>query len=103
MLLWNGVLTTIQHNMNEDNLYLLLGFLIYSVILTILTIRSKNKLKTLTINLVILCIYSGLFIYNMVYNGKYGSGFLWQFYLACSIGLHLLINSIGIVLTFIKK
>ena len=90
--------------MNIDDLLLLLfGFLVYGLTLFILTLRSKNKIKTATINLIILGVYSGLFIYNFVYNGQYGSGFLWLFYLACSVILHWIINLIGIVLTFKRK
>lgn len=89
--------------MNEDYLLLVFGFLVYGLTLTILTRRSKNKLKTVTTNITILGLYSGLFIYNIVYNGQYGSGFLWFFYLACSIGLHWFINIIGLILIFTKK
>lgn len=88
--------------MKDDYLLLIFEFLVYGVTLFIFSLRSKNKLKTVTTNLIILGLYGGLFTYNIVYNGKYGSGFLWFFYLTCSIALHWFVNLIGLILTFTK-
>src|SRR6476620_8613519 len=88
--------------MSEDNLYLLFCYIIYGLTLTLFVIRSKRKLRTFLINLTILSLYSGLFFYNLTYNSSGGSGLLWLFYLMLSIGLHWLINFIGIVVTFFK-
>jgi amino acid transporter len=88
--------------MSEDNLYLLFCYLIFGLTLTILTIRSKNRQKTLLVNLIIAGLYSGLFIYNLTYNSSGGSGLLWLMYLMFFIGMHWLINLIGLILTFMK-
>jgi amino acid transporter len=89
--------------MSEDNLILLFCYLIFGITLLILTIRRNNKKRTLIINLIIAGLYSGLFFYNLTYNSSGGSGLLWLVYLMFSIGLHWLINLIGIILTFIKR
>ena len=89
--------------MSEDNLYLLFCYLIFGLTLAVLTIRNKNRLKTVSINLIIAGLYSGLFLYNLAYNSSGGSGLAWLVYLMFSIGLHWLINFIGIILTFTKK
>jgi len=89
--------------MDEDNLYLLICYLIYGLTLTLLVFRSKLKSKTLLVNLMILCIYSGLFFYNFRFNSSGGSGLLWLVYLMLALGLHWLINLIGIAVTFFKR
>ena len=88
--------------MTEDNLYLFFCYLIFGLTLTILTIRSKNRKNTLLVNLIIAGLYSGLFLYNLTYNSSGGSGLVWLVYLMFFIGLHWLINLIGIVMTFVK-
>lgn len=88
--------------MTEDNLYLLFCYLIFGLTLTILTIRSKNRKKTLLVNVIIAGLYSGLFLYNLTYNSSGGSGLVWLVYLMFFIGLHWLINLIGLVMTFVK-
>jgi len=74
--------------MSEDNLYLLFCYLLFGLTLCILTIRSKNRLKTITTNLIIAGLYSGLFFYNLTFNGSGGSGLVWLVYLMFSVGLH---------------
>jgi len=88
--------------MSEDTLYLLLCYLIFGLTLTILTFRSKNRQKTLIVNLLIAGLYNGLFIYNLTVNSSGGRGLAWLVYLLFFIGMHWLINLIGIVLTFKK-
>ena len=89
--------------MSEDNLYSLLCYIIYGVTLLTLTLRSENKLKTVAINLTILVLYSGLFLDNLVFNSTGGSGLAWLIYLMFFIGLHWLINLVGLLMTFTKK
>jgi VanZ family protein len=89
--------------MSEDNLYLLFCYLIFGLTLAILTIRSKNRKKTLLVNLLIAGLYSGLFLYNLTFNSSGGSGLVWLVYLMFFIGLHWLINFIGLILTFTKR
>lgn len=88
--------------MTEDNLYLLFCFLIFGLTLCILIFRSKNKLKTALINLIIAGLYSGLFIYNLTFNCSGGSGLVWLVYLLFAVGLHWMVNVIGLILTFKK-
>jgi amino acid transporter len=89
--------------MSEDNLYLLFCYLIFGMTLGVFTIRSKNRLKTLKINLIIAGLYSGLFFYNLTFNSSGGSGLVWLVFLMFSVGLHWLINLIGIILTYTKR
>ncbi len=65
--------------------------------------RSKNKKRTGLINFSIFVIYNVLFHYNLIYNSTGGYGLVWLFYLMLSLGLHWLINTIGIIRTFIVK
>jgi hypothetical protein len=64
--------------MSEDNLYLLFCYLIFGLTLVVLTVRSKNRLKTLTINLIVSGLYSGLFFYNLTFNSSGGSGLVFD-------------------------
>lgn len=88
--------------MNEDNLYLLFCFLVFGLTLGILTVRSKNRLKTITIHLLISGLYSGVFFYNLSYNSSGGSGLAWLLYLMFFLGVHTLVNLAGIIFTFSK-
>ena len=89
--------------MSEDNLYLLFCYLIFGLILVVLTVRSKNRLKTLTINLIVSGLYSGLFFYNLTFNSSGGSGLVWLMSLLFFIGVHWIINLIGVIYTFFKR
>jgi hypothetical protein len=59
--------------MSEDDFMLLFCYLIFGLTLGVLTVRSKNRLKTLTINLIVSGLYSGLFFYNLTFNSSEGS------------------------------
>jgi amino acid transporter len=89
--------------MSEDNLYLLFCYLLFGITLAILSKRSKSRQKTLLKNLIISVLYSTLFLYNLIYNSSEGSGLVWLVYLMFFIGIHWLINLIGLILTFTKK
>ena len=88
--------------MSEDNLYLLFCYLILGITLLFLTLRSKHKLKTIILNLVIVGLYSGLFFYNLTFNSSGGGGLVWLVFLMFSIGLHWLIILIGVLLNLKK-
>jgi hypothetical protein len=88
--------------MSEDNLHLLFCYLIFGLTLAILTFRSNNRQKTLIINLLLSAFYSGILLYNLIFNGSGGSALLWLVALMFFIGLHWIINLIGIVLTYRK-
>jgi hypothetical protein len=88
--------------MSEDNLILLFCYLIFGITLLFLTVRRKNKKRILAINLTLAGVYSGIFLYNLAYNSSGGAGLLWLIYLMFAIGLHWLINLIGIISTYRK-
>jgi amino acid transporter len=94
---------TTQKIMSEDNLYLLLCYLILGITLLFLTLRNKYKLKTAVINLIITAIYSGIFFYNLNFNSSGGGALVWLMLLIFSIGLHWFVNFIGLLLTFKKN
>lgn len=56
----------------------------------------------MAINLTIVLMYSGLLLYNLTFKSSDGSGLVWLIYLMLAIGLHWLVNIIGLVLTFRK-
>ncbi len=89
--------------MSEDKLILLFCYLIYGITLSFLVFRSKKRLKTLSINLIILGLYSGILLYNLIYNSSGGSGLLWFVYLIFFIGIHWLINFVRVIMTFKSK
>jgi hypothetical protein len=89
-----------QKTMSEDILYLLFCYLIFGLTLCVLAIRSNNRLKTVIINLVIAGLYGGLLLYNLTFYNSSGSGLVWFVYLMVAIGVHWIINVIGILLTF---
>ena len=82
---------------------LIFSYLIFGLTLGVLTLRSKNRLKTLTINLIVSGLYSGLFFYNLTFNSSEGSALVWLMSLLFFIGVHWIINLIGIILTFFKR
>ncbi len=71
--------------------------------LVFLTIKSKNRIRVISINLTILTIYSSYFLYNLKYNSQGGSGLLWLVGLMTIIGIHSLTNLIGILIDRIKR
>ena len=89
--------------MSEDNLYLLLTYLVFGFTLALLTLKSRSKVRTLAINLAILAAYSGLFLYNLEYHSEGGSGLVWLVFLEFSIGLHWLVNLTQLILTFTRR
>lgn len=95
---WRNIL----YKMNEDNLYLLICYLVYGLTLLLLTLRSRNRTKTLAINLTILFIYSGLLLYNLKYNSSGGSGLVWIVYLIIAIGLHWITNLINLIIKLVR-
>jgi len=89
--------------MKEDNLYLLICYLVYGLTLLLLTFKSKNRTKTLVINLTILMIYSGLLLYNLKYNSSGGSGLVWLVYLMIALGIHWIVNFINLINKLVRK
>jgi hypothetical protein len=88
--------------MSEDNLYLLLCYLILGTTLLFLVLSNKHKLKTAIINLIIVAVYSGIFFYNLKFNSSDGGALVWLMLLIFTIGLHWFVNLIGLLLTFKK-
>ncbi len=88
--------------MTEDNLYLLFCYLIYGLTLVFLTMKSKNRIRVLSINTAIMTIYSSYFLYNLNYNSQYGSSLLWFVGLMTSIGFHWILNIIKLCIIMHK-
>lgn len=78
--------------MNQDELLLLFSFLIYWLILAVLTNKSKNKKRTFIINFTIHLIYSSYMLHGLLYKSQGGTALAWWFYLLLIIWTHLLIN-----------
>lgn len=90
--------------MSEDDLYLLFYFYLIQLGTMIIWIRrSKDKKRAGIINISVFILYNVLFHYNLIYNSSGGSGLVWFFYLILSLGLHWLINTVGIIKTFVFK
>ena len=90
-------------NMSEDDLYLMICYLVQLITMFILIGRSKSRKKSTLINIGFFLSYNILFHYNLIYNSSGGSGLVWLVYLMFSLGLHWLINIIGIIKTIITK
>ena len=82
--------------MSEDALYLMGCYLIYSLSLAILTVKSPKRLRTVSINLVILIAYSGPLLLALNYASAGGTGLVWLVYLMIALGVHWVVNLIGI-------
>jgi len=89
--------------MSDDYLLLLFFYIVYGLTLTAILLISKTRKKTAIINLTILIAYSSLFFWNLIYNSSFGSSLLWFFYLIFAIGLHWIINLIGLITNIIKN
>ncbi|MFM6944302.1 MAG: hypothetical protein ACKOXV_03370, partial [Bacteroidota bacterium] len=87
-----GIFIKIYKKMNEDNLLLLISFIIFFLSLFILLKKTKNKKSTLIINLIIHFIYSFYLLYGLLYDSEGGSGLAWWFFLLISLWLHSIIN-----------
>ena len=90
-------------NMSEDDLYLMICYLVQLTTMFVLIGRSKNRKKSALINIGFFLCYNILFHYNLIYNSSGGSALLWLIYLMFSLGLHWLINITGIIKTIITK
>jgi hypothetical protein len=89
--------------MSEDDLYLMICYLVQLITMFVLIGRSKNRKKSALINIGFFLSYNILFHYNLIYNSSGGSGLVWLVYLMFSLGSHWLINIIGIIKTIITK
>ena len=88
--------------MSEDNQILLLCYFIYWITLAFIVLRSKQKIRAIIYNLVIQFIYSMILLYNLEYNSAGGSGVLWLVYLMLIVGVHWLVNLLGLILKLSK-
>ena len=76
--------------MGEDDLYLMICYLVQLTTMFVLIGRSNNRKKSALINIGFFLCYNILFHYNLIY-------------LMFSLGLHWLINITGIIKTIITK
>ena len=86
--------------MSEDNIILYL-LCISCLSLNILLLRRSLKIGVF-IFLVSFIINIAVF-YNMIFNGKYGSSFLWWFILVIFNFMVIIIDIIVIILKYLKK
>lgn len=86
--------------MNEDNQLLLFAYVVYWLTLAGLTMKSRNRKQTLTVNLAIHVAYSIYFFYGMAYKSQYGAGLAWWFYLLVILSVHWLINLVLLLRMF---
>lgn len=105
-LFWFWLLVTtpkMDQKMNNDELVLLLSFLLYWAILICLVIKSKNKKQVLIINLTIHVIYSGYFLYGLFYRSHgNGASLRWWFYILLTLWVHWIINLGELIYLLIK-
>jgi len=88
--------------MNEDEKILLLSFIGYWIVLFILTVKSKNKIKTGLLNLSIHIVYSSYFLYGLYGRSQGGTALAWFLYLLFIIWIHTIINLGQVVYNIIK-
>lgn len=83
--------------MNEDQLYLLILYIIWAVLFSMLIYRSDHKLKTLVIHLLSCIGYSIYLFYNLKYHSEGGTSLVWLVLWMFILGLH----SVGILVLII--
>jgi hypothetical protein len=88
--------------MNDDGEILLFSFIVYWVILILLTLRNKNKIKTGLINLFIHITYCSYFLLGLLYRSESGTALAWFLYLLFFIWTHSLINIGQLIYCVIK-
>lgn len=88
---------------NEDNLILLLSFILYWIIFILLMIKSKNKIFTFIMNISLHLVYSIYFLYGLMYKSSGGFGLVWWFYLLVLLWIHSIFNLVALIYLFFKK
>jgi len=89
--------------MNEDQLYLLVLYLIWAILFIVLIYRSVSKLKTFFLHSITGLVYSIYFAYNLKYNGASGTSLAWLIYWMIIIGLHSFGFLVLIIYSLFKK
>jgi len=89
--------------MNEDNKILFFSYLIFWGTLLLLTIKSKNRKRTLILNVPIHILYSSYFLYGLIYKSQGGTALVWWFYLLIIITLHWLVNVTKLLIGQFKR
>ena len=88
--------------MTEDDLILLFAFIICWSTFAALTLKSKNKKRTLLISFGIQIAYSIYFFYGLKFESQYGGGLVWWFFFLIAIGIHCFINATIIIIDLIR-
>lgn len=88
--------------MSEDTIYLLIAYFIYGVTLAALIYRARARRRCALINLTILLTYSLPLLYGLNFQSTGGTGLVWLFNLMLALGVHWLVNVIGLILTFTR-
>ena len=89
--------------MSEDDQLLLASFISYWLILALLIAKSKRKVLTASINLVIHLTYSSYFIYGLCSKSQSGASLAWLFFLLFTLWTHSAINLGQIIYLSFKK
>lgn len=88
--------------MSEDTAYLFIAYLIYGVTLAASVYRARPRRRSARLNLAVLLTYSVPLLYVLNFHSTGGTGLVWLFYLLLALGVHWLINVIGLVMTFTR-
>lgn len=86
----------------KEILLITASFLIYCCILIAFLYRCKNTIQTALINLIILSIYSGLFLYSISQNNDEINYSQYYIPFIISLSIHSAFNIKGIINTFKK-
>ena len=87
---------------SNDDLVLIIGFIIYWITLTYLVYKSRSRKRTLLINLIIHFAYGAYFLYRMYVNPQPGEAMAVWLYLLLFLGVHWVINAVFIFSKFFK-
>jgi hypothetical protein len=89
--------------MNEDNIILLFSYFIFWGTLLLLTIKSKNRKRTLILNVPFHILYSSFFLYGLIYKSQDGTALVWWFYLLIIITFHWIVNLAKLLIVQFKR
>lgn len=88
--------------MNEDQILLLISFILYWIVLAFLYSQSGKNNKMLLTNLVIHIAYGVYFLYGLNYKSEGGTALAWFLYLMLFLWAHTFIHLIQLVYRLIQ-
>lgn len=75
----------------EDNLLLISVFVIFWLLVLLITLKNKKRIRIILFNLIIQLCYSSYFLYQLQFNSQYGNSIVWWFYSMIFVGIHFVI------------